>query len=281
MRCSPPVSDADSLLGPLPAGYRALFERTREVLCADARVLALWLSGSLARGDADAHSDLDLLVAVDDAAHAAFTDGWAKWLAAITPTVLARRIPGITGLYAVTPEWLRLDVVWEPRAALPTTFFRSRRLVFDRAECAAAIPAPVPRPGPSARAVLDLVEESLRILGLLPTVVGREDWLLGVEGVTTQRLLLFQLFQQANAPLPVTGLKQWSARLSPRQREVLAALPTGAANRDAVISGQLTVARALLAEARPLAERLGAPWPEPLERATREHLRRALGVALP
>ena len=44
---------------------------------------------------------------------------------------------------------------------------------------------------------MELVEESLRILGLLPTVAGREDWLLGVEGVWTQRLLLYQLFQQA------------------------------------------------------------------------------------
>jgi hypothetical protein len=269
-----------SLLGPLPAAYHALFEGAREVLHGDPRVQALWLSGSLARGDADAHSDLDLLVATRDDAHASFTDEWATWLAAITPTVLARRIPGITGLYAVTPEWLRLDVVWESRASLPKTFFRTRRLVFDRADCAAAIPPALPLPGPSAVAVLGLVEESLRILGLLPAVVGREDWLLGVEGVWTQRLLLYQLFQQANAPLPATGVKQWSAKLDPRQREVLAGLPTGAATRQAVISGQLALARAFLAEARPLAAQLGVGWPEPLERATREHLRRVLGVDL-
>ncbi len=267
-------------LGPLPAPYHDLFARARDVFDTDPRVEALWLSGSLARGDADSYSDLDLLVATTDEGHASFSDEWAKWLASITPTVLARRIPGIAGLYAVTPAWLRLDVVWEPHAALPKTFFRTRRAVFDRADCAAAIPAALPRPGPSARVVQDLVEESLRILGLLPTVAGREDWLLGVEGVWTQRLLLYQLFQQANAPLPETGLKQWSSKLQPAQRELLSGLPTGAATREAVVSGQLALARAFLAQARPLAARLGAVWPEALERATREHLRVTLDVAL-
>jgi hypothetical protein len=275
-----PAPTAASLLGPLPAAYHALFERASQVLYDDPRVQALWLSGSLARGDADAHSDLDLLVATRDEAHAAFSEEWATWLAAITPTVLARRIPGITGLYAVTPEWLRLDVVWEARASLPTTFFRTRRLVFDRADCAAAIPPASARPGPSAAAVLGLVEESLRILGLLPTVVGREDWLLGVEGVWSQRLLLYQLFQQANAPLPATGIKQWSSKLDERQRAVLAGLPMGQAARDGVISSQLALARAFLAEARPLAARLGVAWPDALERATRAHLRRVLEVDL-
>ncbi len=265
-------------LDPLPAGYRALLERATLVLRGDPRVLALWLSGSLARGDADAHSDLDLLVATRDQEHAAFGDDWRDWLGRITPTVLARRLPGIAGLYAVTPDWLRLDVVWEPRAALANTFFRTRRLVFDAEDCHALIPPPLEASGPSATRVLEIVEECLRILGLLPAVIGREDWLLGVEGVFTQRQLLYQLYQQANAPLPVTGLKQWSRKLTPAQRQRLASLPTGAATREAVIDGQLRVARALLADARPLCEHLGVPWPTALEHATREHLRLTLGL---
>jgi len=50
----------------LPETYRHLFERAVAVLGADERVRALWLSGSLARGVADAASDLDLIVAVAD-----------------------------------------------------------------------------------------------------------------------------------------------------------------------------------------------------------------------
>lgn len=272
------VRVAEYELGALPAAYRSLLERALALLGSDPRVLAVWLGGSVARGVADAHSDLDLLVATTDEGCAAFTDGWADWLGAITPTVLARRIPGIRGLYAVTPDWLRLDFVWEPRAALPTTFFRTRRLLLDRDGCGALVPPPLARPTPSADAVLALVEECFRIAGLLPVVVGRGDWLLGVEGVFTQRLLLYQLYQQANAPLPETGLKQWSSKLTAAQIARLASLPTGAATRDAVIAGQLAVARALLAEARPLAARLGVRWPDALEHATRAHLVRELGI---
>lgn len=267
-------------LGPLPVAYRALFDRALAVLEADARVLAVWLSGSLARGMADAHSDLDLLVATTDEGFKAFGDAWSEWLAEMTATVLAKRIPVVAGLYAVTPDWLRLDVVWEARAALASSFFRERRVVFDRGDCAALVPPPFAPAGPSPVAVLGLVEECWRILGLLPTVIGREDWLLGIEGVHTQRLLLYNLLQQANAPLPTTGLKQWSSKLTREQVSSFEALPTGAPGREAVVQGQLAVAGALIREARPLAAQLGVAWPDALERATRLHLRRELGVEL-
>ncbi|HEU0164453.1 MAG TPA: aminoglycoside 6-adenylyltransferase, partial [Thermomicrobiales bacterium] len=60
------------------AGYAhrrdALLARIVEVLEADPRVVAAWLSGAHGRGVADAWSDLDLHVAVEDAALAAFLD---------------------------------------------------------------------------------------------------------------------------------------------------------------------------------------------------------------
>jgi hypothetical protein len=274
------ASPADVDLGPLPAGYRALFDRAFAVLEADERVLAVWLSGSLARGGADAQSDLDLLVATSDEGFKSFGESWAEWLAAITATVLAKRIPVVSGLYSVTPEWLRLDVVWEARAALVSTFFRERRLVFDRGGCAGLVPPPVPAAGPSAPAVLALVEECWRMLGLMPTAIGRKDWLLGIEGIHLQRLLLYNLLQQANAPLPTTGLKQWSSKLTREQIAAFESLPTGAPAREALIEGTTSVVRMLLREARPLAARLGVAWPDALEHATRLHLRRELGVEL-
>jgi hypothetical protein len=266
-------------LHPLPDAYRALLGRALGVFEADPRVIAAWLSGSLARGTADAFSDLDLLVATSDDGHPSFTAEWTGWLEAITPTVLAKRIPGITGLFAVTPEWLRLDVAWEARGALPDTFFRERALLFDRDACAAALPAPFPRAGASTAAVLGLVEESLRILGLLPVAIGREDWLLGVEGVHTQRLLLYQLLQQINAPLPVTGLKQWSSKLNAEQRRRFEALPTGAPDPESIVAGTIGVVEEILREARAFSQRMPFAWPESLEAATRAHLQHTLGVS--
>ena len=69
------------ILQVLEPGYDALFDHAVEVFTADERVRALWLSGSLGRGDADAMSDLDLIVAVADDALPDFAAQWPDWLA--------------------------------------------------------------------------------------------------------------------------------------------------------------------------------------------------------
>jgi hypothetical protein len=57
------VEDA---LAPLPETYHQLYRQVLAVCEPDERIRGLWLSGSLARGNADGGSDLDLLLAVDD-----------------------------------------------------------------------------------------------------------------------------------------------------------------------------------------------------------------------
>src|SRR5262245_9784858 len=109
MKIEPRAEAAVKILSP---GYRALFERAAHVLAEEPAVRALWISGSLARGDGDAFSDLDLLLAVADADFDAFAGRWKEWLARITPTVLARAIPFLPGsCYTLTPACERLDVV--------------------------------------------------------------------------------------------------------------------------------------------------------------------------
>ena len=61
-------------LAVLPAGYQALFDAAVGALVADDRVRALWVHGSVGRGEADPSSDLDLILAVADDA---FDDLWA------------------------------------------------------------------------------------------------------------------------------------------------------------------------------------------------------------
>src|SRR5215213_8602468 len=89
--------------------YQELLDRSVEVFTADQRVVALFVVGSVGRGQADASSDLDLLAAAaDDDAQRSLMDDWRSWTAAITPSVHARRIgEGVIAL--VTPGWERLD----------------------------------------------------------------------------------------------------------------------------------------------------------------------------
>ncbi|HTO55581.1 MAG TPA: nucleotidyltransferase domain-containing protein [Myxococcota bacterium] len=265
-------------LEPLGPSYRALFERAVTVFSADSRVRALWLAGSVARGDADAHSDLDLVVTVTDADFDGFAASWREWLAAITPTVLAREIPFLRGsVYSLTPACERLDVVVERLSTLRGN--RSPRLVvFDRDGLERERPAPLPPAGPDPHKVTTAIEEPLRYLALTPAVLGRGELMLAQEGYGHMRRRLSELFLELNAPLPTTGVKHWRDKLTPEQYAVLESLPWPAATRESLLAANLAFLRVFLPHARAVAEKVGVPWPEALERAVRAHLERELGV---
>ena len=265
----------------LPAGYQQLFARAVDVLGSDERVRAVWLSGSLARGTADAASDLDLLVGVADEHHEAFAGSWRTWLAAITPTVLADEQWFAKGsFWSITPGFERFDVVVEPASAIPTTLFPVRVPVFDHDDLTARLPDERHRE-PSAAAVATVVEDWFHFSAMLEVVLVREDWLLAAEHLHLLRDLLYKLFVEGNQPLPPTGLKRWSEKLAPGQRDVLASLPTSAGSRAEVVDAHLAVARAFLGAARPLARRIEVPWPTALEAAATAHLRTVLAVPEP
>jgi predicted nucleotidyltransferase len=262
-------------LDPLPAPYRALYDRAVAVLGADERVRALWLGGSVARGVADAGSDLDLVVAVRDADLGAFRAGHREWLDAIAPTVLVRLAD--TYLHCVTATGERLDVVIEPASGLPETPFRDRLPVLDRDGLHALLPAPEPPRGPDVAAMTAHAEEFLRMQAVFPAaVVAREDWLLGVVGVHDNQRLLYALFAEANQPLPAMGQKQWSARLTHAQRAVLAALPPPAADRDSVVAAMRATAAAWRTHGRAALEAAGGEWPHDLDAAVRAYWARAM-----
>ena len=252
----------------LPESYHRLFARAVEVLGGDDRVRALWLSGSLARGAGDAGSDLGLIVAVADEHHEAFTSSWPEWLADITTTALAKALPFAPGsFYAVTTDRDRLDVVVEKAGDTAASFFPTRTVVFDRDGLDARLPEAVPGPGPSATTIAALVEEQLRQAGMFDVSVTRGDTLLAIEAIYHARHLLYQLFVEANAPLPPMGVKRWSDKLTDEQRAVLEALPTGGRDMAELTAAHDQVVRVFVEQARPICERVGAPWPHALEQA--------------
>lgn len=261
----------------LAPGYTRLFERALAVLAADERVRAVWLSGSVARGDADHASDLDLIVTVADAHHSAFAAEWPEWLAAITDTVLAKPLPFAPGSFsAVTPDWHRIDVVVEKASDVGGSPIRTRIAVLDRDGLAECVRPEVPAAGPSPERLQSLVEEFLRMYGLLPVVLARRDWLAGLEGVHALRSVLYEVFVESNAPQPVTGAKRRSEKLTDEHRRVLAALPTGESSRRGIVEAHLALLDAFQAHARPICEQSGVRWPERLERATYAHVERQL-----
>lgn len=273
-----PGMSIPAALDPLPDGYAELYRRLYEVVESDERIRAMWLSGSLARGDADAGSDLDVLLAVRDDDFDAFAGAWRDWLATVTPTLIARALPFAAGaFYVTTADCLRLDVVTERVSGLAGTPHRHRLAVLDRDGLDAAVPAPETGRGPDTEQMARLVEEFFRQQAIFPAMVARGDWLCVCVGVQQAQQMLYDLFVQANQPLPPMGIKRWSAKLTPEQRAVLESLPAPTANKPAsAITAMRATALAWRFVGRQTLVAAGVPWPEELERAVGAYIDRAV-----
>jgi len=263
-----------------PPGYGPLFDRAANLFAADDRVRAMWVHGAMARGAADAGSDLDISVAIRDTDYQGFADGWRTWLAAIAPTLTARHTAtGEGSFYALTTTCERFDVISEPVSKLASTPLSRRIVVFDKDDLDRLIPPPNDPP-PNVSALSYLIEETLRQAANFPTVIVRQDWLLGVIAVQQVQLFLYQLFAESNKPMPPTGPKQWSFKLTARQRQLLEALPVAAPSEQSVKNAREAAFAVFLAEAPAIAKSNGITWPSELEAAVRAFLVSA-GLPLP
>lgn len=256
----------------------ALVEHATEVLRGDDRVIAAWLAGSFATGEADPWSDVDIHCCVHDDVPG---EAWRDVLASITPTVLATALPPpVAGGYALTPEWVHVDILLRRRSEFdPATHAAGARPLFDRDGILAALP-PAPPVHVAPWFPRESVDWFFYMLGNIVTVVGRDDAALAMLGVLTVRdTCLVPLFLAERGVRRRGGVKRLNHWLSAEQREVLESLPPLVATVDSVVDAQLHLARIFIERGRALAARLGEPWPEELERATLRHVEGGLGIA--
>jgi hypothetical protein len=271
-----------AVLGVLPPGYHDLFGRAMSVLAGKDPVRAVWLSGSLASDRADPASDLDFRLAVRDSELAAFGADWPAWLAEITPTVVARALPGAAGsFYCLTPACERMDVYCEAVSALKESPFLERLLVLDKDGLDAEWPRERPARQPNRAAISYLIEETLRQAANYSTVTVRNDCLLGVVAIQQIHLMLYQLFSEANVDVPVMGPKQWSRKLTPQQRTLLESLPVPQPRLDEVKAAHVAALAAFVTHGRAVAEASGVEWPVRLHSAISEYLAREHGEQIP
>lgn len=268
------------LFDPLRAGYPLLLERIREHAERDDRVRALWLHGSVAKGLADRDSDLDVILTIVDDEAPSFGAGLGAWMGEVIEPVFTKAVGGRILLF-LTRELQRIDLFVETVSEIEFAGDRHRVLVFDKDTVAAALPpADLPR-GPSPARVDELVKDFIAELSMMTGVVGRQDWVFGLESVHRSRTTLHQLLVEANRPLPPYGAKQWTAQLTEGQRELFAALPPVTASRDSVLGAKWATVELFYLTAPRIAESLGVLWPTELEQAVSRFLATELGYSLP
>lgn len=259
-----------------------LLDHAVEVLRHDERILAAWLVGSLADGREDPFSDIDLHVCVPDALVPDLREGgWRAIVDAFTPTVLTRDFfPGAIGGLCITPEWIHLDFAPLPRAYFDASRIQGMRPLFDHT--GALLPS---APVPAVRAVdapyfpTAVVEWFFYMLGNLVVVVGREEAVLGTNGIMVLRdNCLVPLFLAERGIRHDGGAKRQRPFLTPAQYDVVRSISPIVPDIDAVISSYLQIAADFVPRARRLAAQTDERWPQALEDATRLYLERALGI---
>lgn len=270
--------ETPAAMEPLPIKYHELLARVIDVAEPDPRIRGLWLSGSLARGTADAGSDLDLVLAIADDAFDDFVDGWRHWLDMITPTLVANAIPGSNLVfYSLTENICRIDGVVEPVSRVPESPHRTRVPVIDRDGLDARVPDPIQLPGADRKKITKIIEEFWRIQAIFPAMINdRRDLYCAREGVHTASRVLYDLFVECNQPLPPMGAKQFRARLTPEQYDLLLDIPAYCGDRRDLIAADLAVCAAMNGAGRAAAEAAGAVYPERIAAAVDAHLREAL-----
>lgn len=248
-----------------------VLERLVAVLEAVEGVDAIWLSGSLAAGEGDEFSDLDLHVAT----RAPAAEDWTA-IARTAGAVFARLSRGAL-LNAVTEEGFRFDLVIHASAELdqgvrgPVSSLRDRRGILAHA------PRLESRHAVEPEEVLASVEEFLRSLLLLSVVGPREEWLSAEAGSLWMLNLLTKLMLAENGDAGGGSALRLSRRLTDEQKAVLHRLPPLASGRASVVGFQLALARDFLPRGRRLCDRLGVAYPARFERTVRRRLSGVLG----
>ncbi|MFT3964677.1 MAG: nucleotidyltransferase domain-containing protein [Sphingobium sp.] len=261
---------------------QAFIETVTRSLEDDPRLTALFLSGSFGKGEADAQSDVDLLAIVAPEDQAGFAADWRARLDAIIPVVFWNELTrGGHVINAVGADWQRVDLALAGRDTLGRRAQDSLRPLIDREGLYAAFVPSNAWPGPDTPRVAALIDEFIRILGLLPVVIGREEYETAAWGLELQRLGLFNLLSEEVERADKGGMLAWKRRFPPERLALLAAVPRVQAERQALIDAHLAAAAIFLPHARHLAGKWHVPWPHAFEDAAWRHIERTLGIARP
>lgn len=240
----------------------------------------LFLVGSFGKGTADRWSDVDLVGLVPADQQDAAIAWWQGWLAGREHLIYFKTLArGGRLANAITESWLRVDLNLPPDAHLEWRPQDGLRALYDPSGLLAAQPVSLPAHRPDPARIEAMVIEFLRILGLTPVGLGREEWVVMAMGTGMLRDMVSQLMQE-ELPIPDRGGMLHLSRLLPEaDMVVLLGLPYPAPERVALLAAQVEIARVFLPRARALSARIGASWPHEFETAVREHLAGAIGQA--
>ena len=265
----------------LTAEQQELVDTISRVLAADLEIGAAWLGGSLGRGSGDAFSDVDVVALVATGPATAVGSRFGRAIESIADPALVTVLFGGRVVSVVTTDWRRFDLSFVEPPDLVRYNARHLVALFNKGDHEPQCLDETPYQTTPAT-VLALVNEYLRVLGLLVVALGREEYGLGLAGVDILRRLTIDLMLEENGVGSAErgGALRRNPFLEPDQRRELEALAPVSADRGGLLAANAELAAIFLPRARRLASRIGMVWPSVLEGATKRYLSDRLGLLI-
>ena len=251
----------------------ALAKRIGEVLKEVPGVGSAFLGGSHGRDEADSYSDVDVYVVVADADEVSDVLGrLSQALGRIAPILFSKTLPNARTINCITDDWLRFDLTVVNGFELAFLTGGRVKPLFDELGLSEPVSKATPSPSqPSPEALLDIVNEFIRVLGLSVVVKGRNDLVVAQTGTNLLRDMLIRVFVMGNGVQTRRGVLALRKDLTASQHAALVALPAGT-TWSSVQERTRKIADEFFPVARSIADRIGATWPERFEQVTRAHL---------
>ena len=245
-------------------------------------IRALFLSGSFGNGRADAFSDIDFLLVADGGASYRIAAQWRDAVSKLGDIVMWRdRIVRPALINAITEDWTRVDLIICTPEQMSGQSKDALKPLFDHDGRYDALGATATKTPMSAARLSFQIEEFIRIFGLLHLVMGREEYLNGVTGLSHLRNILVEMMiEVTNAP-ERGGALHVNRLLSDAQKAVLYDLPPAMPDRAALIDAHLAYMDAFRPVASHLARARGLDWPTAFEDATWAMLECEIGLKRP
>jgi hypothetical protein len=243
---------------------------------ANRAIKGAWLSGSFGRGNADRYSDIDLNLWLDAAELESFRQGTQAWLEALRPLVLFRWMFNDRMVNALTADGLRLDLWLHTE---PPTLDQSRVQVLLDRENALQFGATAATPDPEAlkNRLLDQIREFWRCISLSPAVIGRDERIVALIGLTIMVNILTDVIITGYGIARDSGMKRLNPFLPEELRqEIEESLALDGLINSSLAQATLTLARIMQEEGRQLAARHGFEYPIEIETAALEYTMREL-----
>lgn len=245
----------------------------------DGRILAAWLEGSFARGTADRYSDIDIHLLVAEEDKEGFQQHLELWLSDIQPLVLFKAtFPGQM-VTCITTVGLRLDV-WV-HSGNTITLERTKVRVLSAVEgcmqfkeaCNDKEPIDV------SSALNQHFNEFWRVLVILPTILGREEYIAGSMGTTFVVMSLTEVLIIGNGKQRDRGIKNINAFIPQAiRKEIETALTMPGIDRESIARTHLRLTNIMQRCGPDIAEQHGVIYPFALEKAVLNYVSRELEI---